>query len=370
MTEELMSVVTAAGVVGGLSGALAVVLVLADALLADTGPCTITVNREKELTVEGGATLLAGLTSRDLFIPSACGGRGSCGLCKCKVLEGGGPLLPTEEPHLTPQDLAAGLRLACQIKLRGDVAIEIPEELFAIRRYTGVCEALADLTYDTKLVRIRLTEPAAIDFKAGQYIQLEAPAYGDNPEPVYRAYSMASAPSRHDAIELVVRRVPGGICTTWVHTILREGDTVYFNGPYGDFLLRDTGRDILFVAGGSGLAPVRSILYDMVEKGVRRSAVFYFGAVAGRDLYCVEEMQAFADKLPGFAFVPALSAPAAGDDWSGETGLITEVIDRLETDPAEKEIYACGSPGMIDAVKKVLKAKGVPEERIYYDKFV
>jgi len=285
------------------------------------------------------------------------------------VLEGGGPLLPTEEPHLTPEDVGAGLRLACQIKLRGDVAIEIPEELFSIRRYAGVCEALIDLTYDTKLVRIRLTEPASIDFRAGQYVQLESPAYGDNPEPVYRAYSMASAPSRHDAIELVVRRVPGGICTTWVHTILREGDTVCFNGPYGDFLLRETDRDIVFVAGGSGLAPIRSILYDMVEKGVRRNAAFYFGAVAKRDLYCVEEMQAFAEKLPGFRFVPALSKPAEVDEWTGETGLITEVIDRLETDPAEKEVYACGSPGMIDAVEKVLKAKGVQGERIYYDKF-
>jgi Na+-transporting NADH:ubiquinone oxidoreductase subunit F len=285
------------------------------------------------------------------------------------VTEGGGPVLPTEEPHLTAEEIGGQVRLSCQIKVRTDLAIEIPEALFSIRQFQGVCDTIKDLTHDIKLVRIRLIDPPEITYKAGQYVQLEAPAYGDNPEPVYRAYSMASTPSDRKHIDLVIRLVPGGICTTWVHTILKEGDPVCLNGPYGDFVLRETDRDILFVAGGSGLAPIRSFLFQMVEEGSERDAVFYFGAVGKRDLYMVDEMAAFEKKLPHFRFVPALSKPAPEDAWTGEAGLITEVIDRLESDPKEKEIYVCGSPGMVDAVEKTLTARGVPAERVFYDKF-
>lgn len=369
MADALLSIATATAVISGLGGLLALLLIVADAKLANYGPCTVTINGEKQVTVDGGNPLLASLLSADVFIPSSCGGRGSCALCKVKVLEGGGPVLPTEEPHLTAEEIEAKVRLSCQVKVRSDVAIEIPKELLSVQRFRGRCEKLEDLTYDTKLLRIRLDEPAAIDFVAGQYVQLETPAYGDNPDPVYRAYSMASPPSTRDAVDLVIRLVPEGICTTWVHTMLKQGNEVFFNGPYGDFSLRDTDADIVFVAGGSGLAPIRSMLMDMAEKKSKRNAAFYFGARAQRDLYYVDEMRQIEQTLPSFQFVPALSEPTGDSRWEGETGLITEVLSRREDSLAEKEGYLCGSPGMIDACVKVMAEKGLGPDRVFYDKF-
>lgn len=369
MPEALVSVLIATSVISALGAVLAVLLVIADAVFGDYGPCKLTINGEREITADGGNPLLATLLDEDIFIPSSCGGRGSCALCKVKVLEGAGPVLPTEEPHLTPQEIEDRFRLSCQIKVRNDLVIEIPEELLSVRRFQGVVDRLEDLTHDIKLVRIRLVDSPAIDFKAGQYVQLETPAYGDSLEPVYRAYSLASPPQVTDAIELCLRLVPGGICTTWVHTILKEGDEVFFNGPYGEFYLTDTDRDIVFVAGGSGLAPIRSILIDMAEKGITRRAAFYFGAVDEKDLYYVHEMEAFEQKLSDFRYIPALSGTNGSPDWKGERGLITDVLARLEPDLGEKEGYLCGSPGMIDACVKVMKEDGLLEDRIFYDKF-
>ncbi len=364
-----MEILIAIGVVAGLSALLVLLIVVADALFADYGVCTITVNDEKKYTVQGGGSLLSALVDNELFIPSACGGRGSCGLCKVKVSDGGGPLLPTEEPHLTDEEIKKSTRLSCQIKVKNDIQIEIPDELFSIKRYTGTCTNIEDLTHDIKLVTIHLEEPASIDFTAGQYVQLEAPAYGKNPDPVYRAYSIASAPSQKDTIDLIIRLVPDGICTTWVHTILKEGDTVYFNGPYGEFGLSDTERDMVCIAGGSGMAPIRSVLKHMKEQEITRKAAYYFGAVQKRDLFMVEEMEQFEKDLENFSFIPALSGPAEEDNWEGRTGLITEVVKENEGDMSEKEGYLCGSPGMINACLKVLTEAGMPEDRIYYDKF-
>ena len=208
-----------------------------------------------------------------------------------------------------------------------------------------------------------------MDFRAGKYIQFVVPAYELTPDPVYRAYSISSAPSRRNTIELEIRLVPNGICTTYVFQHLRVGDPVTINGPYGEFYLRDSDRDIIFVAGGSGMAPIKSILLDMAEKGIRRKATYFFGARSARDLFLVEEMRALEKQLPDFQFVPALSAPAPEDRWEGETGLITEVLDRRFQHLDHHEAYLCGSPGMIDASVKVLRSKGLPEELIFYDKF-
>lgn len=365
----LISVLTATAVVSALGAALAGLVVLADAVLADYGPCEIVVNRDKAFTIDGGGSLLAALTEGDIFIPSSCGGRGSCALCKVRVLEGAGPVLPTEEPHLSPEETAAHVRLSCQIKVRSDLSVEIPQELLTVQRFRGTVDKIEDLTHDIKRVRIKLAEPKPISFRAGQYVQLECPAYGDNPEPVYRAYSIASPPSMGDAIEMVVRLMPDGICTTWVFRILKEGDEIYFNGPYGEFFLRDTGSDIVLIAGGSGLAPIRSILMEMAEQHNPRRAALYFGALGKRDLYYVDQMHQLQQELPSFEFIPALSEPSTDDPWDGETGLITEVLDRCEEGLADKEAYLCGSPGMIDACVRVMQGKGLEEDRIYYDKF-
>ena len=365
----LVDILKAVAVVGGVSALLALLLAVADALVANYGVCTITINDDRKLKVEGGEPLLATLMSQGIFIPSACGGRGSCAYCKVKVLDGGGPLLPTERPLLTAEEIDAGVRLSCQCKVRNDMALEIPEELFNIREYRAVVERLTDLTHDCKGVRIRLVEPDEIRFRAGQYVQLRSEPYGDVKDEVYRAYSVASAPAETGAVELIVRLVPDGIMTTYVFEHLREGAEVVLNGPYGEFYLREGDARPVFIAGGSGIAPIRSILLDTPDEVARRGGIFFFGAREKRDLVLLDEMREFAEAHTGYEYVPALSAPAEGDGWDGETGLITEVLDRRLESVENVEAYLCGSPGMIDACIEVLKGKGLAEELIFYDKF-
>ena len=365
----MAEVLTTVSIISAISVFLAALLTMAERFLLNYGICKITINNDRVVEVNGGNHLLGSLLQYDIFIPSACGGRGSCGLCKVKVLSGGGPLLPTETPYLTRQEQGNHIRLACQVKVRSDVKIEIPEELFNIREYTTTVEKIENLTYDIKTLYLRLPEGEEINFKAGQYVQLKIPKYGNNAEEVYRAYSIASSPSDKSRIQLIIRRVPDGTSTTYIFDHLNEGDKLDLNGPYGEFYIRDSDREMICIAGGSGLAPIKSILHFMADNNIRKKATFFFGCVKGRDLYYMDEMKAFEDKIPDFRFIPALSAPEEGDEWTGETGLITEVVDRYIIDGSEMEAYLCGSPGMIDACIKVLRRKGVPEDRIYYDKF-
>jgi Na+-transporting NADH:ubiquinone oxidoreductase subunit F len=354
----------------GLATLLAVLMVIADNTIANYGEVKITVNGSKDYTVPGGRPLLATLAEQKLFIPSACGGRGSCGLCKVKVESGIGDYLATELPWITAEEKADNIRLSCQVKAKKDLAIRIPEELFNVREYRTEVASIRDLTHDIKEVTLKLVEPAEIAARAGQYIQFQVPEYELSPESVYRAYSLSSPPSRKDSVELEIRLVPNGICTTYVHHYLKVGDRVTINGPYGEFYLRDSEREIVFIAGGSGMAPIKAILMDMAEKRISRRARYFFGARSKRDLFLVEAMRELEGKLPAFRYIPALSEPAPEDDWDGESGLITDVLNRnLEGRGDNLEAYLCGSPGMIDACVKVLTANGVPEELIYYDKF-
>ncbi|MDP8256431.1 MAG: 2Fe-2S iron-sulfur cluster binding domain-containing protein [Candidatus Alcyoniella australis] len=359
------------GVVAAIGALLAALIELADRFIANYGECRITINDEEErsLNVQGGGHLLGALAENKLFIPSACGGRGSCGLCKVKVLEGGGPLLPTEAPYLSATERKNNVRLSCQVKVRNNLRIEIPQELFAIKRYAGRAGKIIDQTHDMKQLDIELTEPETLDFKAGQYVQLTAPEYAKSDQPIYRAYSICSDPTDESTISLLIRRVPDGICTTWVFDYLKVGDQVELNGPHGEFCLQPTAREILFIAGGSGLAPIRSMLFQMRNEKIDRKATFYFGAQTSDDLCYLEQMAQFERDLPQFKFVPALSMPRDEDRWEGAQGLITDVLDAGEHEFAQAEAYLCGSPGMIDACIKVLLTHGMPQERIFYDKF-
>jgi Na+-transporting NADH:ubiquinone oxidoreductase subunit F len=352
-----------------MSGGLAVLLVIADMTLANYGECKVTINKDRELTVTGGNSLLATLAENKIFIPSACGGRGTCAYCKVRVLSGGGPVLPMEEPYLSPDEHAQNVRLSCQVKVREDIEIEIPAELFDVREFKAVVESITDLTYDIKELRLKLVEPERIEFKAGQYVQLCTKPYGKVKESVSRAYSLASSPADDGAIELIIRLVPDGICTTWVFEHLNEGDEVTFSGPYGDFYLRESDAEIIGVAGGSGFAPIRSILHAHADEVDRRGARFFFGACTGKDLFLTELMAEYALAHPNFQFIPALSEPTDECLWNGEEGLITDVLDRLIEEPGNKEFYLCGSPGMIDACVKVFQSKGVPDDNIFYDSF-
>jgi Na+-transporting NADH:ubiquinone oxidoreductase subunit F len=358
------------GTATGIAALLAIVMAIADATIGNYGKVKVSINDgARELTVDGGRPLLSTLMGEGIFIPSACGGKGSCGLCKLNITDGAGEISAVESPWITEVERGKQVRLSCQVKVKRDMRILVPEELFSIREYKTEVLSIRDLTYDIKEVTLKLKDPAEMDLRPGKYIQFVVPAYELTPDPVYRAYSVSSPPSAKGAVELEIRLVPSGICTTYVFTHLKVGDTVTINGPYGDFYLRESEREIVFVAGGSGMAPIKSMLLDMAEKGSTRKAAYFFGARAVRDLFLVDEMRALERRLPNFRFVPALSSPLPEDKWAGETGLITDVLARHYERMDNHEAYLCGSPGMIDAAIKVFKAKGLPDELTFFDKF-
>lgn len=349
---------------------LTVLLVVTERFLANHGEYTIDVNNgNTKVKVQGGESLFSALADEKIFIPSVCGGRGACGYCKVKVLEGGGPMLPVETPFLTKKEIADNIRLSCQVKIRQDIRIVIPQELLSVREYLCRCVEIVDLTHDMKLFRLELVEPERIDYVAGQYIQLFTPVYFRGGEEVYRAYSVASDPEQTNTIDLVIRLVVGGICTTYCFEHLKVGDDVKMNGPYGDFRLSETDAPMVFVAGASGMAPIRSILFEMRNTQNLRKATYYFGANKVEELCLLDEMRQFEKDLADFTFVPVVAAPDPDEEWAGEEGLVTEVVERDLKNAAECEAYLCGSPGMIEACKKLFVKMGMAEDKIYFDSF-
>ena len=365
MGSILLSVFVLCAITGGLT----ILLLVAESYFRDYGECEILVNEgTRKFTVKGGASLLSTLGEQKLFLPSGCGGRGTCGICKCRVLEGGGPVLPTETPYLTPADLQNNTRLSCQIRVRERTKIAIPEELLSIREYWAPLARLTDLTHDIKGLRFELPEGETVSFKAGQYFNLVAPPYEEITSPNPRAYSTSSAPSDKNALEFVIRLVPSGIVTTYVFNHLKVQEKVQLIGPFGEFYLRNTDREIICIAGGSGLAPIRSIILDMIDRNItHRKCTFFFGAVRTKDLYYVDEFKAIEQKHPWFKFVPALSGPET--DHPYERGLITDVVGKHYENLESHEAYLCGSPGMINACVTMLTKKGLPENLVYFDKF-
>ncbi len=366
MVVEILVAVTIVSLIGT---GLAALLTICQHFIAHYGPCQISINDERDFTVQGGRDLLSMLTGEKIFIPSACGGRGSCGLCKLKVLEGGGPLLPTEEPYLDKEERESNVRLGCQVKVRGDLKIEIPQELLAIQEYKCKCVEIVDLTHDIKQFRLELIEPTILDYIPGQYIQLVTPVYEKSDEEVYRAYSISSDPAEQNVIELIIRLVPGGICTTYCFEYLKVGDEMKINGPYGDFRLSDSDAPIVFIAGGSGMAPIKCMLHHMKNTNNKRETVYYFGANEPRELLLVDMMREFEKQLANFRFVPVVNEPEENDAHGYETGLVTDAVERGAKNGTECEAYLCGSPGMINAVIKVLTGLGMSEDKIFYDKF-
>ncbi len=352
------------------TGILAFLLTLADRTIANYGEMKITINDDQEYIVDGGNTLLAALIDEKIFIPSACGGKGTCGYCKVKVLEGGGPVLPTEMPWLTEEELEEKVRLSCQCKIKEDIRIEIPEELFNVKEYQVTVESIEDMTPVIKKLRLRFKEGEEISFKPGQYIQLKAPIYEGNDEEVYRAYSIASPPSEKNYIDLIIGYVPDGIATTYVHKHIKVGDTVDINGPYGDFYYQDKyDNEMILVAVGTGMAPILSILYHMKDQDIKRKARFYFGARTPEDIFLIDELKELEETLYDFEFIPTLSRALDEHNWTGARGRVNVLLDEHIKSPDDKEAYLCGSPAMIDTVVEVLKEKGILEENIYYDKF-
>jgi len=361
--------------IAGIAGIMAALVALVDMVANNYGEVVISVNEnKKEIRVRGGSPLLITLSSEGLYLPSACGGRGSCGACKCRVTTDVGPYLPTEIPYLLPEELEENVRLACQIKVKADIGIEIPEDLFNVKQISSTVVAIKDLTYDIKEILFDLGDET-IEFEAGKYVQLVIPPHGKIRESTQRAYSMSSKPSSKNQIELLVRLVPGGIATTYVHQHLEVGHKLELIGPFGDFRRTESDAVMLCIAGGSGMAPFKSMLYDMLERGdTNREVWYFFGARSTKDMFYLDEMRELEEQLPNYHFVPALSEPQDGDGWNGPTGLITDVLDSylketIETEGRVLEGYLCGSPGMIDACNRVMNDNGVSQDNVYYDKF-
>jgi len=356
--------------VSGINGLLAVLLVIAERFIANYGQVRVTVNESKKLDVAGGGSLLSTLNSRKIFLPSACGGRGTCGYCKCKITEGAGPLLPTESPLLSEDEIENRVRIACQVKVKQDMKIEIPEALFSIQSFQTEVVLLEDLTYDIKRLRLKLIDPSRIVFKPGQYVQLQTQPYNGVREVVSRAYSIASPATEGDHVDLIIRLVPEGICTTWVHQVLKEGDRVTLIGPMGDFQIHGENEEMIMVAGGSGMAPMVSILHELARRKSRRKIRYFFGANKFEDLFYVQEMEALEKKIHDFKFIPTITSPSPECRWQGKTGLITVPLEKyLKNISANAQGYLCGSPGMINACVRLMKQYGIQEDHIYFDPF-
>lgn len=355
--------------VSGITAVFALLLTIADRTIGDYGEVQLLINGEKEYTVRGGDTLLSTLIQEKIFIPSACGGKGTCGYCKVTVHDGGGPVLATETPFLTKEEIETDVRLSCQCKVKENIKIEIPEELFNVKEYAIVLEEMEDMTDTIKRLRFRLPEGEEINFKPGQFVQLMAPIYDGNEE-VYRAYSIASSAADKNHIELFIGYVPGGIVTTYVHQHLKVGDTVKVNGPYGDFYYQeDNDREMILVAVGTGIAPIISILNHMKENDIRRKAIFYFGAKTPDDLFMLDYFKDLEERLYDFKFVPTLSRITEEHNWTGDKGRVNNALDTYLMDCENKEAYLCGNPPMIKSVITSLKSKGLAEELIYFDEF-
>ncbi len=362
--------------VGVISAVLAALISITDRIVNNYGDIDVSINGgKKSLEIKGGQPLLFGLAEQGIFIPSACGGRGSCGACKVKVHSDIGPIMPTELPFLTKEEISDNTRLSCQVKLKQNLDIEIPEELFNVRDYLGTIERIRAVTHDIKEVYVKLPDGEEVNYVSGQYGQFEAPAYDTIKTPTMRAYSMSSPPSDKTHLEFLIRLVPGGIVTTYVHTLLQEGQKIRVVGPFGDFHVRDTDAAMICVAGGSGMAPFKSIFQDRLDNGTinDRDIWYFFGARTKKDVFYLDWLTQLDRDNERFHFVPALSEPQPEDNWDGPTGLITEVLGHylVEKIPAEqaKEGYLCGSPGMLDACMAVMQAKNMNPEKIYFDKF-
>ena len=354
----------AAIVVVGLSAGLTLVLQIANKLFCDYGECEITINKEKKITVEGGCSLLDALYANQIFIPSACGGQGTCGFCKVRVLDGGGQTLPTEVDYLEPNELTNGTRLACQVKVKNDMELKVREDFLNVQEFTGVITKAEMKTEDTREIHIKLQEPTEMKYRPGQYIQINVP---HPKERVSRAYSICSQSSRKNEVELLVRLIPGGLGSTYMHEV-QVGDEISLTGPYGEFEL-DTEAELICIGGGCGMAPMRSILRWIAEENPEQKCWLFFGARTPKDAMYYDEFIELAKSMPNFKVVYAMSDPENSPGWDGETGFIHLAVDKHISQEGNKQAFLCGPPLMIDAASKVLKTKNLTDDRIFYDEF-
>lgn len=392
---------------------LVAMLLYARKKLTPQGDVTLTIN-DKETTVSPGSTVLNTLSSQGIFLPSACGGGGTCGMCSCQVLEGGGSILPTETGFFTRKEQQDNWRLGCQVKIREDMKINVPPEVLEIKKWE--CEVVSNngvATFIKEFV-VKLPEGETLDFKSGGYIQIDVPKlevdfskdidvedeYRDewdkfkmwdlkmkNSEETYRAYSMANHPAEGNIVKLNIRiatppwdvshgrfkNVNPGVCSSYIFS-RKPGDKVTVSGPYGEFFIKDTKREMVYVGGGAGMAPMRSHIFHLFHTlKTGRQVSYWYGARSKREVFYEDEFRAIEKDFPNFKFNLALSEPLEEDKWEGLTGFIHQVLYdnylRYHEEPEEIEYYMCGPPMMNDAVQKLLFDLGVPDEMVDFDDF-
>jgi len=407
MTTVLLGV----GMFSTLILSLVGVLLVARSKLVQSGEVTITVNDDpdKALKTYAGGTLLGTLADNKIFVPSACGGKGSCGVCTVKVAEGGGAMLPTETSHILRGEARAGVRLACQVKVKQDLRIELPGEVFDMRRWECTVRSNRNVATFIKELVLELPAGEAVPFRAGGYIQIEAPPHEVNyrdidvepeyrgdwdrfdlwryvskvEEPVTRAYSMASYPGEAGIIMLNVRiasppprmpDVPPGKMSSYIFS-LKPGDKATISGPYGDFFAKDTRNEMCFLGGGAGMAPMRSHIFDQLKTlcETERRITFWYGARSLKEAFYSDEFDELAGKYDNFGWYLALSDPLPEDNWTGLTGFIHQVAheDYLSEHDAPEDIeyYICGPPLMLQACRHMTEDLGVEPENVLFDDF-
>ncbi len=390
--------------------ALVVLILLARSQLVPGGEVTITINGDPDrgITVHPGDKLLGALAANKIFLPSACGGQGTCGQCKVKVVSGGGHILPTERDFMTRSEIRDGIRLGCQAPVKQDMEIEIPPEIFDIKKWQ--CTVRSNDNVATFIKELVLELPPGVDvgFKAGGYIQIECPPhklefsnfdvedqYRDDwdrhdlwryrshaRETTSRAYSMANYPEERGLIKLNVRiatpppnkpHAPPGVMSSYIFN-LKPGDRVTISGPYGEFFVKDTNAEMIYVGGGAGMAPLRSHIFDLLKRlHSNRKISYWYGARSLREVFYADEFDRLHEDNLNFTWKLALSEPQPEDDWTGPTGFIHQVLydEYLKNHPAPEdcEYYLCGPPMMNDAVLKLLDDLGVAQENIIFDDF-
>ncbi len=389
------------------------ILLYAKSKLTPKGKVTVSVNDEMEIEVSPGSTLLSTLSQAQLFLPSACGGGGTCGLCRCQVIEGGGSILPTEVDFFTRREQHENWRLGCQVKVKENMKIRVPEEVMGIKKWE--CEVVSNKNVATfiKEFVVKLPEDETLNFKSGGYVQIDVPTYEmsfrdivvepqfrdewdkfnmwnlkmKNTGETFRAYSMANHPAEGNIVMLNIRiatppwdrskgafmNVPPGICSSYVFS-RKPGDKVTVSGPYGEFFIKNTEREMVYVGGGAGMAPLRSHLFHLFHTvKTDRKVSFWYGARSKREIFYENDFRSIEKKFRNFKFNIALSEPLEEDHWKGYMGFIHQVLyDEYlsrHAEPEDIEYYLCGPPMMNEAVLKLLYNLGVPDEMIAFDDF-
>jgi Na+-transporting NADH:ubiquinone oxidoreductase subunit F len=413
---DSLTVISSIVVFLGFNLVLVYIILYAKSKLTPSGLVKIIINGKETLEAKAGSTLLTTLSNQKIFLPSACGGGGTCAMCKCQVLSGGGEILPTETPYFTRKQQQSNWRLGCQVKVKQDMEIVIPQKIMGIKKWE--CEVVSNdnvATYIKELV-VKLPEGEFLDFESGCYIQIDVPTteidfkkdlykiddrFKDdyekfhiwdlkmkNPEPVFRAYSMANHPAEGNIIMLNIRlatppfdrkiggfmEVNPGICSSYVFA-LKPGDKVNIAGPFGDFHIKPTDREMIYIGGGAGMAPLRSHLFHIfnTQKERDRKVSFWYGGRSSKELFYTNHFRHIEKEFPNFQYNIALSEPLPEDNWTGDTGFIHNVLFekylKHHEAPEDIEYYICGPPMMNAAVFKMLDELGVPLENIAFDDF-